>query len=264
MGKGVKSIGNFVSDPLGTGAAADVARASQNVALAQQREARAAYNETKNIINPATVSGLAALDRDIANQERNLSRQEQLISQIDPTILEASQQALKLLRGEESSALSPLKRQREQQRQRLLNSLREQLGPGAETSTAGIQALNRFDAESDTLFGNAQQNALTNLGNTAGQFNAVRPDMFRDIMGLSQLSQGKTDLAYKQAGALSNARLGLQQTAGAQYTGDLLNAQNRQAINNMFLETAIKGGMAYATGGLSAMAPGGGTPKTTP
>lgn len=234
----------------------DVAKAAGRAAMAQQSEARAAYNETKGIVNPATVQGLLSFDRDIKNQEKNLARQEQLISQIDPTILEASQQALKLLRGEQSSTLAPIQRQRDQQRQKLLNQLREQLGPGAETSTAGIQALTRFDAETNNLMAGQQQSAIQMLGNTAGQFNSVRPDMFREIMGLSNFGQGKTQLQYQQAAALSNARQGLMQTAGAQYTQDLIKAQGAASYGRSLHESGMAIGEAWATMGM-----GGGKTK---
>jgi len=242
-------------------AAQRAANAASGAALAQQQQAQINYDETAGIVNPATVAGLASFDRDIANQEKNLARQEQLISQIDPTIIEASQQALRLLRGEQSSTLQPLQNQRSQQRQKLLNSLREQLGPGAETSTAGIQALTRFDAETSNIMGGAQQQALSNLGGLSAQFTSQRPDMFREISGLSSFGQGKTALSYNQAGVLSNARMGLQQTAGAQFVGDAAMAQSRQAQYNQL--TQLGGTLAGAaiTGGMSGAAkleqPGG-------
>lgn len=264
MGKGGGGIGGIVksaTNPLGvvgtfaTGGFGDggYADAAQNAALAQQRQAQLSYNETKNIVNPATTAGLLAFDRDIKNQEKNLSRQEQLISQLDPTIIEASQQALRLLRGESSSTLAPIQQQRDMQRQKLLNSLRQQLGPGAETSTAGIQALTRFDAETNQLMSAQQQNALGQLGQLSAQFTSQRPDMLREINGLSQFNQGKSNLSFQQAAALSNARLGLQQTAGAQYTGDVIRGQQQQALQNQLLGGLITGGTAAATGGMSAM-----------
>lgn len=238
------------------------ANAAQAAALAQQQQAAASYRETAGIVNPATTAGLLAFDRDIKNQERNLSRQEQLISQLDPTIIEASQQALRLLRGESSSTLAPIQAQRDQQRQKLLNSLRQQLGPGAESSTAGIQALTRFDAETNQLMSSQQQNALQGLGSLSAQFTSQRPDLYREINGLSQFNQGKSDLSFRQAAALGNARNGLQQTAGAQYTGQLIQAQQQQALNNQIIGAGIQGGTAYLTGGLSAL--GGGTPGGQP
>lgn len=254
----------------GFGAAGDMADAAGNAARAQQRAAQAAYNETASIVNPATVAGLASLDRDIANQEKNLSRQEQLIQNIDPTIIEASQQALKLLRGEQSSTLNPIRNQRDMQRQKLMNNLRRQLGPGAETSTAGIQALTRFDAETDSLMSGAQQQALANMGGLATQFNSTRPDMYREIMGLSGLGQAKTGLRFQQAAALGNARLGLQQTAGAEYAGDMMRAQNKMAQTNQLIGLGTSllgasmgapsaGGKFFPNAGGSGQVVGGGT-----
>jgi hypothetical protein len=159
-----------------------------------------------------------------------------MISQIDPTIIEASQQALRLLRGEESSTLNPLKNQRNVQRQKLLNSLREQLGPGAETSTAGIQALTRFDSESSNLFAGAQQQALGNMGNIGGQFSQMRPDMLRESMGLGQMVQNKSNFGINQANALSGVNTGMLQSAGANQTYDLLRGQNQQAAGNLMQE----------------------------
>lgn len=266
-------VGGFLSDMTGGG---DVAKYGGRVAAAQQAEARRQYDSLTGMLNTsagqmdnATVQGLASLDRDIANQERNLQRQEKLISQIDPTIIEASQQALRLLRGEESSTLSPLKAQRAQQRQKLLNSLREQLGPGAETSTAGMQALNRFDSESANLFGAGQQNALQMLGNISGQFSSQRPDMMREVMGLSGLGQGQYGLRANQAN-FGLQRVGAQQsigslltgTAGLEHTKGLLNAQSRQQQLLAHQEDLREMGKAWGTMGMSSMG-GGGSGKAT-
>jgi len=243
--------------------AADAAEAA---ASAQRDQAAAAYRRTNQMLTPAlndyssrlrssTVAGLNAADADLANQERNLARQEKLLASIDPTIMEASQQALKLLRGEESSTLSPLKRQRDLQRQKLLNQLREQLGPGAETSTAGIQALTRFDAETSNLMGGAQQQALGNLGQISGQFSAQRPDMLREIAGYSNFGQQRSATLGRQAegelsanmnvaNLLSGARQPLIQSAGAQYTGALLRGQKQQAFTGDILKAGLTAGVS--------------------
>lgn len=217
----------------------DMARAAQNAALQQQRLAEQQYDYNKKQLGKArtelqgyTVQGLASLDRDIKNQEKNLARQEQMIANLDPAIIEAAQQALKLMRGETSSTLAPLQRQRQQQREKLLNSLREQLGPGAETSTAGMQALNRFDSETDNLFASGQQQALGNLGNISAQFTSQRPDMLREIGGLSQFGQQKYGLGMNMANfdlqrinALQGGQAAMLNTTGAQYTSDLMRGQ---------------------------------------
>jgi len=220
--------------------AQDAARAAGRAGEAQLRAANSAFKEMKGIINPATTAGLASLDRDIANQEKNLARQEQLISQIDPTIMEASQQALRLLKGETSSYTKNTQDQRSQQRQKLLNSLREQLGPGAETSTAGIQALTKFDSESNNLFSGQQQNALQMLGNLGGQFTAMRPDMLREITGLSNFGQAKTNLSFDQANTLFKGRQPMIGSAGGQFAGDLMMGQYRQAAGNQMQQQAAQ------------------------
>jgi len=213
-GAGGWAMGQFVGD-----GGADAAQAA---AMAQQGEARRQYRDIKNMTEGVTVESMAQMDTAIKSQERNLARQEQMISQIDPTIIEASQQALRLMRGESSSTLAPLQRQRDMQRQKLLNSLREQLGPGAETSTAGIQALTRFDAESGNMFASAQQQALGNMGNIFGQFSSQKPDMLREASGLGSLAQGRAGLRYSQANAMQGVMGNMMNTAGAQYTGDLI------------------------------------------
>jgi hypothetical protein len=220
------------------------AGAAQNAAMQQQGEAGAAYQQYASIVNPATTAGLLQLDKDIASQDRNLVRQEQLISQIDPTLIEASQQALKLLRGEQSSTLAPIERQRQQQRQTLLNTLREQLGPGAETSTAGIQALTKFDSDSNNLLSNQQQQALSGLGGLATQFNSTRPDMLREISGRSALTQAKTGLEFQRAQGLFSARQPLFQTAGANQTANSLFGQTLGGFASAGVSAAVGAAVA--------------------
>lgn len=244
----ISGIGGLI----GQGGANKAADAAQNAALAQQSEAQRQYNEQSGIVNKATVAGLANYDKALKAQEGNLSRQEQLVKQIDPTIIEASQQALKLLRGEQSSTLAPLQNQRNMQRQKLVNSLREQLGPGAETSSAGQQALTRFDSESANIFSGAQQQAIQNLGSTFGQFSSGRPDILRQSMGLGQIGQSRADLSFGQANALQRFGQPLLQSAGAQYTADALKGKQQASFGNSLMGAGMQGlGAQFAGGGMS-------------
>lgn len=254
-GGGGGLLGGVTETLFGDGGAGAAGRAAE----AQQAQARANYNYIKGLGDQATSSGIASFEQDIKRQEKQLGRQEQLIAQIDPAILEASQQALKLMRGEESSTLKPVKDQRAFQRQQLLNRLREQLGPGAETSTAGIQALNRFDMETNNLVSGQQQSALQLLGNTAGQFNAVRPDMERSIGFMSGLGQGKSNLLFNQAQLMQGAGGQLVDTAGAQYAADALRGKQNMAFGGQLFGA----GMTAFAGGLNGKAGGGGSPRPT-
>lgn len=229
---GAMTVVGGLTGQQGAGRAAD---AAGGAAMAQQEEARRQYGELKGITDKATVAGLATYDKALTSQETNLARQEKLISQIDPTVIEASQQALKLLRGEQSSTLGPLKQQRDLQRQKLVNSLREQLGPGAETSSAGMQALTKFDTETSNIFNGAQQQAIQNLGSTFGQFNSGRPDMLREATGLGQLGRARADLQFDQAKLLSSFGQPLIQSAGAQFVGDQMRGQAQQSFGNALM-----------------------------
>lgn len=245
MGKGGGGIVGGVSQSLfGDGGA----KAAQRAAMQQQAASQQAFNRVSGLGEQATIASLASFDRDIKNQEKNLARQEQMISQIDPTIILASQQALRLLRGEQSSTLQPLQNQRNQQRQKLVNSLREQLGPGAETSTAGMQALTRFDSESSNIMGGAQQQALSGLGSIAGQFNQIRPDMFREISGLSSFGQGGADRQMQQAQLLQGAYQPLIQSAGANQTAAVMRGQSNQAFGQQLLGAGLSAATAYGMG----------------
>lgn len=281
-GGGGAAIGGLVGGPVGAligggigesregaGRAAD---ASSRAAQAAEIQAAQNYQWNRERVDSyakwyedQTVENLLKTDQAIKSQETNLARQERLISEIDPTIVEASKQALRLLRGEESSTLSPLKKQRDQQRQSLLNSLREQLGPGAETSTAGIQALTKFDMETSNLFSGAQQQALANIGNISSQFSSQRPDIFREIQGLGSLAQGRAGIGerrFQLAGlgsvsTLMGGQAPLVQTAGAGSVGELLRGQYQQAFGNQMTNLGTQIGSAILTQGMSGMSGGG-------
>lgn len=227
------------------------AGAAQNAAMAQQAAAGKNYDTVSGIVNNATVAGLAETDKNIALQTQNIDRQQKLIAQLDPTIVEASQQALKLLRGEDSSTLNPVRNQRSTQRQQLMNQLRAQLGPGAETSTAGIQALNKFDSETANVVSGAQQSYLNQVGNTAGQFNSVKPQMLNEIMGLEQLNQNKSGLQFNQANLLNQANQGVINNAGAQYTADVLKGKQNAALGSALFGGVVQGATAGLTAGLT-------------
>lgn len=273
-------VGEFIYGDGGAEAAGNAAIAGQIEAGRNYREIKGRVDSTsanfgtrmgaaQSSLQGATVSGLMDMDKAMGLQEKNLSRQEQLVSQIDPTIIEASQQALRLLRGEQSSTLNPLKAQRDQQRQKVVNMLREQLGPGAETSTAGIQALTRFDSETSNIMAGAQQQALSGLGGVAGQFNSVRPDMFREIMGFGSMGQQKYGMRAAESGFMSDwanqeANFGMQganllntaanpmyQSAGAGYVSSAMRGQQAASFGQQALGMAVGGAIGGKDGALA-------------
>lgn len=213
----------------GGNAADNLASSAGAAANAQLRNAQQNYANVSRIGGAASVAALASQDKAVQAQERSLARSEEMLKNIDPTILEASQQALRLLRGESSSTLAPIQKQRDLQRQKLLSSLREQLGPGAETSTAGIQALTRFDSETNSLLAGQQQNALQSLGQTFGTFSSYAPKIGAEAQTLSGLAADRAGTQFNYANLLNNANANVYSSAGAPYTGGVIRAQGQMA-----------------------------------
>lgn len=236
-----------------TGANRQAARAAEGAARAKETQAQAGLTEARQtqeqlLAEANDPAALARLESQLDQQERQVARQEQLIEATDPALKEAARQALGLLQGREASSLAPVRQQRERQRNVLLNTLREQLGPGAETSTAGIQALTQFDAETGSLLAGQQQSTLSGLLGLTAQ---VRPDVGGEIGRLSNLTGAKFN---RIGGALTRGGNLIQSafaptisSAGSQFVGQGVRARQMQSIG----DDIFKGGLAIATGGKS-------------
>lgn len=177
-------------------AAKDEAKAAGQKAILEQQaaaEALAFQKQTREQAEAAaepSFEELAAIqnlsiqrDALVADSKRALARQEELLDAVDPALKEAGRQALELLQGRDAAALDPIRDQRTRQRDQLEQQLAQRLGSGFRTSSAGIEALGRFDDSTDTLLFNAQQQTL----GTFLQFSAaVRPDLIGDITRAGQ------------------------------------------------------------------------------
>lgn len=269
---GVMTVGGGL---LGMGGADKAGKAAQGAAMDRQAAAQRYFGESAERLDTnfkdfkdASIADMARMDDIIARQDKNLARQEQMIAQIDPTVLEASQQALKLLRGESSSTLAPIQNQRATERQKLVNQLRAQLGPGAETSTAGIQALTRFDAQTSQLMSSAQQGALAQLGATAGQFNSIRPNLSNEYGMQANLSgrklgsqEGIMNANFRSAEQRRQDYANVIGSAGAQHTAGLMQGQYQQGLGNQIMGMGmgmLGGSMGGGGGGGSSGGGGGG------
>lgn len=186
----------------------------------------------------ASPQELAQIDQSIRVNEADIKRKEQLIASVDPALMEAGKQALELLQGKEASVLAPLRNQREQQRKALEDNLRASLGSGYATSSAGAQALARFDQQTAETVASAQQQTLsqllgtaqyvgvsTQLGQNVANSSAIASqlaDIFggRQIkaMGATPLITNRTTVPYEGAPFVQAA----QQGAGLASTGSLL------------------------------------------
>lgn len=288
MGQATNAIGDAMGDLTGSNRMAEAAgRAAmaqeqalgRGVGFAQEGLGQAQLTESamvkrgrEAIQEAKSPQELRALTQSLRKQQQAVSKQAELFNSIDPAIMEASQQALSALRGESTAANSALRKRRGQDREKLLARLREQLGPGAETSTAGMQALNQFDSESDMLeqqsieglFGMAQQGAqgrsAMNQGTAAlagiGQAFGGRANRLSN----TRLSAGQLRLAgggMEQQGFsnLINAQQGFAAGAGGANVAEQLKGQAQMQTTEQMID--IFGEMSVA--GMQSMGSMGGS-----
>lgn len=228
-------------------AAQDSADATEQAAIAQQSAAREQLEFDKQKMAMAQQAALPNYEEMAAkkrlldsrnmflNQQMGYLQKEQvLLDSVDPALREAGEQAYKLMKGEEAAVLGPIRKQRDRQRIVVENELASRLGSGFRTSSAGIEAMRRFDDETDTLMASAQFTTLNNLLGVSAQ---VRPDMIgkghavaNTISGFdTAMLAGEQNEAARRVSAITGSNVNYQNvvnTAGAQYAGDILQAQS--------------------------------------
>lgn len=149
--------------PIAIGIAAAVGTVGQiGAGIAAGNKEKAAARKKARAAEP-TAEELGALRRSISIQQEEIKRTDEVLKAVDPAIIEAAKQARSLLSGKEAQVLAPIRRARERQKDALRSRLRQQLGPDFETSSAGIEALSRFEEESISLESNAQLQATQAL-----------------------------------------------------------------------------------------------------
>jgi len=249
-----------------TGANRAAARSAGKGALAQQREARRIFEMTKKfgeegIARAESPQELQALEQSLASQERNLQSQEKLAGAIDPAILAAAENLTSILGGQESQAAAPLRRQRQRQREKLVNQLREQLGPGAETTSAGVQALQQFDLQSTDFLAQAELGQQGSLSNILSQQFQNRGSFGREISRLGDIGGAFGQRAARRSGAqfqagqlVSGAGQQTVGTAGAGQVEGMARARQRQQFGSELFQGALTLGAGALAGGLGTKA----------
>ena len=136
---------------------------------------------------------MAAIDRMISLRQSALTdfegviqKQKSLLDQFDPLSKESGNQLLSLMQGKESQFLAPVQKQREQQRQRMEATLARTMGPGWRTSSAGMEAMNRFDDASYRAYADISFNALNQLSSQAINFGNQSQNAVSNLASLTQ------------------------------------------------------------------------------
>ena len=222
--------------------------AGRRSAEAQQRIAEAQLAEqvrTRELATAAaepSIAEMRQLERSIALNDKDIVRKERLIASSDPALIEAGQQALALLRGQDAAILSPLKNQRAKERAKLDERLRAQLGTGYETSTAGLQALAAFDEASNNVYANAQQQSLAQLLGVAQQTSA-NYGLQNNIANAGSISGLYGNQSTRRVSAINQTPI---TAVGAQFAGDLALATNQIATMKDLFNLGITGASAAA------------------
>lgn len=249
MSQDFGEIGNLAADTITGGytsgqraakAQGDIAKAN----LEQQQGDRALALSFAE----ASPEELAQLNRSIALNEADITRKQKLLDSSDPALIEAGEQALKLLKGEEAKTLGPLKAQFDQQESELRSKLAAQLGPGYENTTAGIQALEAFNQQKNSVYANAQQNALGALLGVA-QNTSANYGTQQNLQNSGTLAQLFGNIQGRKINALTGSPI---TNAGAGFVGDLMSARE----NTKWVNRAYEAAAAVASGGTSLLATG--------
>jgi hypothetical protein len=265
MGLGATLGGMFDSANAGD----EQAAAMQEMAQAQLQASREQIQFEKSSRDSAAQIARPSYD-DLANQtaafrqaditfnqqQGYLKQQQSLLDSVDPALKEAGVQAKQLLDGKEAAILGPIKQEMARQRNILENHLASQLGSGYATSSAGIEALSRYDQLSAQTLGEQQMNALNML---LGVSRDVRPNMNQLGAMASEATQG----ARTSAAAISQNQRGLGisaitgtpvnfnnyvNNAGANSMGALMRGTQGVNMGNQFMSMGAKaGGMALGT-----------------
>ncbi len=246
----------------------DQARLAQQMAMAEQAkreamtvEARAAHDR----LNLAAQSPqqLAALDRGYSAAQTQVDTDLRQLAAIDPAIMEASHQVLKLLQGGQAEVNGPAMQQRQSQRQQLVDSLRSQYGPGAESSSIGQRALQQFDMQSNTMFQQNQMNTMGNLFDMAKT--RVNGPGFGQMMNVAG---GYGDVASRMANAeqvgsagILNAMGNEVQGAGAPFVQDMMKAGFRRQKYEQVSSDMRQMGRTWGTMGAGSKGGSGGNAR---
>lgn len=257
-------------------------------------EAESRRNETDTMaLAKMSPQEMRQYEQYVSANDKQLKSDEALLSHVDPALLETSNKALQMLR-EGSGARSPQAQryqqmftdQRSQQRQKLVSSLQEQFGAGGEQSSVGLKALQQFDAQTSQMSMNVEMQAEginqqanqqsfanimgfnqqmfgqrpTNIGASSGNsLNAASMFRGRELQARQNAGAMNLNAMTGNASAMASANQAMMQTAGSQYTGDMMRAKNDQ----MWLNTGAQVGAAFLTKG-GSLAAGMGNNSTPP
>jgi hypothetical protein len=234
---------------MGAGAASGAAKSQQAEAEARLAEARARANQALDSYNQYAPSQQANINKAIASQQQNITRQQQLVDSIDPALLEAGKQMTSLLQGQSAPVLKNFQDQRNLQKQQMLDGLRQQIGPGAETSSMGQNMLLKFDQETANMQNGIQQQYLDKVSNLAIGGGQTLTDVMSKATGtLADLSTSLGQIGLNKANIINGGTQNMASyakatvdSAGAKFAGDAAMARGVSQLGQAGLTAGVAG-----------------------
>lgn len=258
-GFGLASLGFGISQMFA--GAAQQGGAASELAKAQFAQAQAELARRRDIGRQAAVASaptaqeletLRQRDRlfgeTLEETRLELARQRTIASEVvDPTVRDIAFETRRLLKGEESRFLEPLRREQNRARANLRASLTRSLGADFALTSAGRRAVQaQQEGFSSQLIGE-QRKTLSQLGTLGTQFASIGPDITRTIgtgFGLAgQISANtlaaRNSIANRQLAGLQTA-LGAETSiagmAGGQFLPDIFRGRVRQQVGAGFAQ----------------------------
>lgn len=278
---------SYISSKNSSNAATDAGKAQNAVSeqgLQQAQSARQiAYGLAASAALPSA-SELNLMSATVGSSLSSLLAQHDAINQaqtdmdnLSPAIKASGEETTALLQGKASSLLKPIQDQRALQRTNLQQQLASRMGPGYETTAAGILALNNFDNQTVQTMTNAQfqafnqsVNATTSLSNTAaglGSFISNSANQSTSLASSMQTTQQQLGMQAANIYAGGSAGvLGANNTLGSTipnlFAGQMAQGQNTASLAGGLGQTAATYGMLsslYGSPQSGAPAPAGST-----
>lgn len=253
------------------------AGAQQGIANAQQAAAQAAQKQALAFAAP-TAQELTTLQNQISlyNQQYSSSQgqlqqlERQLTDTYGPNIMAQGQQLHEALSGQASGMALDYNQQRARSRSQLEQQLTSQLGPGALTSSVGLQALQNFDFQTNTNYAAIQDQAINSM---VGRLGALAGDQSNALGNIQNINAGLraslgqiqgTENAFqtRQIAAANSTNPSVIGSAGSQYVGQNAFGQGLGAASSALGQGLGFAGMmnAFGNGGQQNQSSGGGTP----
>jgi len=246
------------------------ASAQGKMAKAQQSAADRMRAEALVFAAP-TAAELENLSKQVNLYERMYAQQTATIDQLQkqitdvygPAILEQGKILFEQLRGESSGVVKSFNNQRDRQRKQLQAQLVERMGPGALTSSAGVNAMNDFDQKTSDMSAQIEEQALNGAVNRVISLTGAQDATSKGILNsynsmsnlLSNISTGYGNIQTRQVNAAVGTQSPVISSAGSQYVGEMgmakaLGAGFQQA-GQIYALGSMFGGGGARTGAMS-------------